>query len=188
MRTVVVLFLILTALLLLGASSRNIAPDAVSRATIWNSHVGALVLLQDGKVPPQDVDAQPFTWETKGILVFVWEEPLELEKLRIYVGDIGNNYEVRSYLGGRLDESGTLREPEGERTALVAADSRVVDQWIEVLFPEGTTADNIELWTLGPTVFYEVEIYVRGADATVVERLSWGRVKIGRGKGRLDRR
>ena len=51
---------IFALLFLGGAASRNIAPDAVTRATIWNSHEGALDVLGDGKVP-QDADARPFT-------------------------------------------------------------------------------------------------------------------------------
>ena len=172
------LLLILAALFFLGAAGRNIAPDAVSRATTWNSHEGDLVVLQDDRVPIQDQDARPFTWQAKGILVFAWEDPLQLEQLRIYVGAIGNNYQVRAYLGGRLDETGTLRDPEGVQTALVEENRRVVDQWVEIQFPAGTTADNIELWTLGPTIFYEVEIYVRGPDDTAIEKLSWGRIKM----------
>ena len=108
--------------------------------------------------------------------MFAWEEPLQLEKLRIYVGAIGNDYQVRTYLGGRLDETGTLREPEGVQTALIEENARAVDQWIEIYFPPDTMADNLELWTLGPTIFYEVEIYVR-PDATAVEKLSWGKIK-----------
>ena len=164
----------------LGAASRNIAPDAVTRATIWNSHEGDPDVLGDGKVP-QDADARPFTWKTKGILVFAWEEPRRLEKLRIYVGAIGNNYQVRAYLGGRLDETGTLREPEGVQTALIEENARAVNQWIEIYFPPDTTADNLELWTLGPTIFYEVEIYVHSPDVTAVERLRWGKIKADQG-------
>ena len=163
-----------------GASSRNITPDAVTRATIWNSHEGDLDVLGDGKVP-QDAGALPFTWKTKGILVFAWEEPLQLEKLRVYVGAIGNDYQVRAYLGGRLDETGTLREPEGVQTALIEENARAVNQWIEIYFPPDTMADNLELWTLGPTVFYEVEIHVRSPDGTGVEKLSWGKIKTGQG-------
>ena len=140
---------IVALLLFLGAASRNITPDAVTRATIWNSHEGDPDVLGDGKVP-QDADALPFTWKTKGILVFAWEEPLQLEKLRIYVGAIGNDYQVRTYLGGRLDETGTLREPEGVQTALIEENARAVGQWIEIYFPPDTMADNLELWTLGP--------------------------------------
>ncbi len=171
---------IFAVLFLSGAASRNITPDAETRATIWNSHEGELDFLGDGKVP-QDADALPFTWATKGVLVFAWEKPLRLEKLRIYIGTIGNNYQVRTYLGGRLDETGTLREPEGVQTALIEENARAVDQWIEIYFPPNTRADNLELWTLGPTVFYEVEIYVHSPDATAVKRLNWGKIKAGQG-------
>ena len=44
------------------------------------------------------------------------------------------------------------------QTALIEENARAVDQWIEIYFPSDTIADNLELWTLGPTVFYEVEI------------------------------
>ena len=178
---------IVALLFFLGAASHNIAPDAVTRATIWNSYEGHPDVLGDGKVP-QDADALPFTWKTKGILVFAWEKPLQLEKLRIYVGAIGNYYQVRAYLGGRLDETGTLREPEGVLTALIEEDARAVDQWIEIYFPPDTMADNLELWTLGPTVFYEVEIYVHSSDATAIERLSWGKIKTGQGSLSMPRK
>ena len=112
-------------------------------------------------------------------MVFAWEEPLQLEKLRIYVGAIGNDYQVRAYLGGRLDETGTLREPEGVQTALIEENTRAVDQWVEIYFSPDTMADNLELWALGPTVFYEVEIHVRSPDGTGVEKLSWGKIKRG---------
>ena len=162
---------------LLRADARNIAPDAVSRATIWNSHSGDLADLSDGKAPPVDADARPFVWGTKGILVFEWTDPLALDRVRIYVGEIGNNYQIRAYLGGRLDETGTLRDPEGKQTAFVEENARVVNQWLEISLPEGTLADNIELWSLGSTVFYEVEIYVHSADVTAVHPASWGQVK-----------
>jgi len=115
-------------LLITGAtfaiSGRNVAPDAVTRATTWNSHVGEFSTLSDGQIPSTDSAAPPFIWETKGILVFEWSEPVFLDSMRIYVGDVGNNYQVRAYLGGRLDETGTLREPEGQQTALLNIDDR----------------------------------------------------------------
>ncbi|MBT4098059.1 MAG: hypothetical protein HOE86_10470 [Gemmatimonadetes bacterium] len=168
-------------LLITGAtfaiSGRNVAPDAVTRATTWNSHVGEFSTLSDGQIPSTDSAAPPFIWETKGILVFEWSEPVFLDSMRIYVGDVGNNYQVRAYLGGRLDETGTLREPEGQQTALLNIDDRVVDQWVEVSFAAGTQADNIELWSLGPTVFYEVEILAPASDETSVRPLSWSQIK-----------
>ena len=49
----------------------------------------------------------------------------------------GNDYQVRAYLGGRLDETGTLREPEGVQTALIEENARAVDQWVEIHFSPG---------------------------------------------------
>ncbi len=161
---------------LLYAQSRNVLPDAVTRATEWNDHVGDLELLVDGKVPTLDDDALPFVWNTKGILVFEWPKELSLEQVRIFVGDVGNNYQVRAYRGGRLDESGGLREPEGEQTALVMEDRRLTNQWLEIPLPAGTAADNVELWTLGPTEFYEVEV-LAAASQTSIPSSSWARIK-----------
>ena len=168
--------LALSAFADLQGERRNIAPDAVSRATTWNTHAGALILLGDGRTPATTESARAFTWETKGILVFTWDRILPLEKVRIFVGQVGNNYQIRTYLGGHLQEDGALREPEGELTALVEENSRAVDQWIDIDLPPGTRADNLELWTLGPTVFYEVEIYTPLSD-TALPPLFWSRVK-----------
>ncbi|NKB70266.1 MAG: hypothetical protein GKR89_24615 [Candidatus Latescibacteria bacterium] len=167
----------LSAFALLQGESRNIGPDAISRATIWNTHSGSLELLNDGQAPPDNTSAEAFTWETKGILIFAWDRPLPVEKVRIFVGEIGNNYQLRTYLGGHLQEDGALREPEGEQTALVEENRRLINQWIEIDLPLGTWADNLELWTLGSTVFYEVEIYARLDEATALAPLSWGQVK-----------
>jgi hypothetical protein len=168
-------FCVAIAITSLHAAGRNIAPDALTRATTWNSHTGDLSLLADGRFPPQQ--AQPFVWQTKGILVFEWDEPQTIERVRLYVGQVGNNYQVRAYLGGRLDPTGTLRDPEGVQTALVEENSRLLDQWVEVLLPPGTRADNLELWNLGSTEFYEVEILVQADASTAVDRQSWGRLK-----------
>lgn len=164
----------LLAIPLLRAASRNIAPDAVSRATTWNRYEGDLATLHDGKVPPQE--SQPFAWKTKGVLVFAWPEVLPLEKVRLYVGEQGSNYQVRAFVGGVLDDTGSTRDPEGELTAMVDDHSRAANQWVEIPFPEGTLADNIELWSLGSAIFHEVEIQIRQPD-TAVQTLSWGRIK-----------
>ncbi|MSR82488.1 MAG: hypothetical protein EXS58_06125 [Candidatus Latescibacteria bacterium] len=158
----------------LQASSRNLAPDAVSRATTYNTYSGDLAALQDGKYPPQE--ATPFFWHTKGILTFEWQGELPLEKVGIFVGEIGNNFQLRAYRGGHLDETGTVREPEGERSTLLEENSRLTDQWVQIPFGEGVLADNLELRALGSVVIYEVEIYVRTGQ-TAVERLGWGQVK-----------
>ena len=158
---------------------RNAAVDAVTRATTWNTYDGDLAALVDGETPAEDPQARGFLWHGGGLLVFEWEEPLVLESVRAYVGAIGNDYEIHAYLGGRLDENGTLRDPEGTRTASAANHSRVTDAWTEVRFPPGTRADNIELLALGTIVFHEVEVRAGGGRATAVAIASWGRVKAG---------
>lgn len=163
----------------LTGDGRNVAVDAVTRATTWNTWEGDLASLVDGETPAEDPEARAFLWHGGGILVFEWEEPLVLESVRAYIGAIGNDYEVRAWLGGRLDETGAVREPEGLRTASAADHSRVTDAWTEVGFPPETRADNIELLALGTIVFHEVEVRAGGGRATAVELSAWGAVKAG---------
>ncbi|MCC7264603.1 MAG: hypothetical protein IT369_18980 [Candidatus Latescibacteria bacterium] len=169
---------LLAALSALRASSRNIAPDAVSRATVWSASEGDLSCLQDGKVPP-DPEARFFTWVSGGTWVFEWEEPLRLEKLRLYVGQPGGEYQIHAYLGGHLDPIIGVREPVGAGTASLEEKTGATDQWLEIAFPPGTMADNLQIKALGPAVLFEVEILVRADEASAVERLHWGQVKTG---------
>ena len=159
------------------AASRNISPDAVSRATTYNSSEGDVAWLSDGEVPPDNPDARAFIWHTKGILAFEWEESLPLERVRIRVGAVDNDYQIRTYLGGRLDESGVVRDPEGERTATLEEHSRTPNVWVEMELLDGTMADNLELRTFGPTDFFEVEIVVRSDVGTAMRGIIWGGVK-----------
>ena len=130
----------------LTGDGRNVAPDAVTRATTWNTWEGDLASLVDGQTPEGNPEARAFLWHGGGILVFEWEEPLVLESVRVYVGAIGNDYEVRAWLGGRLDENGTLREPAGTRTASVADHSRVTGGWTEVGFPPARGPTTSSCW------------------------------------------
>ena len=98
-------------------------------------------------------------------------------RVLFFLRDILNDYEVRAYVGGRRDENGTLREPEGRMTASAANHSRMTGGWTEVLFPPGTRADKIELVALGTIVFHEVEVRVGDGPVTAVELSGWGRVK-----------
>ncbi|MBT4608398.1 MAG: hypothetical protein HOM68_12430 [Gemmatimonadetes bacterium] len=184
---IMVLAVLLLTLPSITTAGRNVILDAVTRATTWNTYTGDLELLQDGEVPGEGVQPRALLWEGGGILVFEWDEPLALEKVRIYIGEIGNNYIVRAYLGGRLDEIGVIRVPEGLQTADVPDDSRKVSQWTQVSFPAGTMADNIEIVALGTIVFYEIEVHVLDPVATVIDpasndptsikTASWSRVK-----------
>lgn len=165
----------LLALLLPAEAGRNLAIDALTRATTWNEHEGDPAWLIDGLVPPE-AGARPFVWKSKGILVFTWDGISEIEAVRIRVGEIANDYQVRTFVGGRLEEEGAAREPPGAQTARVEDFSRVVDSWVEIEFPAGARADNLELRALGPAHFFEVEILA--AAATPVRGRSWAVVKL----------
>jgi len=163
------------ALSLAGAASRNVAPDAVTRATTWNEHQGQVAWLTDGLVPP-DGAAAPFVWPSKGLVALEWPQALDLVQVRVRVGTADSDFEVRSYLGGRLLEDGAARDPHGERTATVADDSGVADAWIVFDMPAGTRADNLELKTQGTTQIYEIEVLAE-VGGTAVEAASWAQVK-----------
>ena len=167
------------ALSILGAASRNVAPDAISRASTWNEHQGQVAWLTDGLVPTsEDQTAQPFVWSSKGMLAFEWNQVLAITQVRVYVGDADSDFEVRTYIGGQLSEDGATRDPQGERTATVADNSGAAHTWIVFDMPAGTQADNLELKTQGPTEIYEVEILTdSGPDATALRGDSWGRIK-----------
>jgi hypothetical protein len=154
----------------------NVAVDAVTRATTYHSHEGDVDVLTDGLVPDADEAAPAFFWNTQGILVFEWSVPLPLTRVRVYVGEIGNDYVITTFVGGRLDDAGTLREPQGLRTASVEEHSRATGGWIDSPLPEGTMADNIELLALGPIELYEVQIQVPAGE-TAVRALRWSELK-----------
>ncbi len=160
--------------LFLPAAARNLAVDALTRATSWNEHEGDPAWLTDGLVPPE-AGARPFSWKTKGILVFAWGEVVEVEDVRIRVGSIANDYQVRTFVGGHLQDEGAVRDPPGDQTARVEDFSRALDDWVEIELPPGTRADNLELRTLGPAHFFEVEILA--AAATPVRGRTWAAVK-----------
>ena len=167
------------ALSALDAASRNIAPDAVSRASTWNEHTGEVSWLTDGLVPTsQDQPAQPFVWSSKGMLAFEWDQVLPITQVRVCVGTADSDFEVRTYIGGHLSEDGSTRDPQGERTATVADDSGASNTWIVFDMPSGTQADNLELKTQGAAELYEVEILSdQGSTPTAVGHGTWGRIK-----------
>lgn len=172
-RTVALIGLLLTASLVLAAS-HNLAPDAVSRATTWNEHIGEVGWLTDGLQPP-DEEAQVFEWATKGVLAFAWDTVQPIDRVRIRVGDVANDYQLRAFVGGHLQDEGATREPPGEETARVQDTSRVLNGWQEIVLPEGTMADNLELRTFGPTRFFEIEILT--PENTAVTAVPWAAVK-----------
>ena len=165
----------LLVLLLPAEAGRNLAVDALTRATTWNEHEGDPVWLTDGLVPPQ-AGARPFVWNTKGILVFAWDEVVETAVVRIRVGEIANDYQVRTFVGGYLEDEGAARDPPGEQTARVEDYSRIVDGWVEIELPAGARADNLELRALGPAHFFEVEILATAS--TSVRGRSWAAAKL----------
>lgn len=159
----------------LQATSRNIAPDAISRATTWNTHEGDIQWITDGRVPPGDATA--FVWPSKGILVFEWDTVHRLDQVRIRLGEADSDFTLMTYIGGKLLDDGASRSPNGELTARLVDDSGASHQWIVMELPAGTYADNLELETRGSTEIYEIEVLAEGT-ATTVQGATWSRVKM----------
>ena len=170
---------IFALLFFLGAANRNITPDAVTRATIWNSHEGDPDVLGDGKVP-QDADALPFTWKTKGILVFAWEKPRQLEK----VADLRRRHRQR-LPSSHLSRRALRRDRHPARTQRSAnrpdrrecAGSRI--SGLRFISPPTLqpTTSNYGRWALRSSTKWRSTCTVR--TLPVVEKLSWGKIKTG---------
>ncbi|HID11600.1 MAG TPA: hypothetical protein EYP17_09925 [Candidatus Latescibacteria bacterium] len=157
------------------ATLRNVAPDAVTKATTYNPYEGDISVLTDGKYPGNDPNPASFRWLSKGILAVELPKPMELKEFRVYVGEEAGGYKVRAYLGGKLNSNGLGRSPEGELKAEVEDASYATDTWMALKFPPRTVADNLEFWTFGAAEFYEVQILAAYEEA--VEGSTWGNVK-----------
>ncbi len=156
------------------AEAANLAPDAMTRATTYHAHTGSVTHLVDGIVPPT-AGALPFEWNSEGVLVFDWGRVESLARIRLRIGAIANDYGVRTFIDGHLQDEGTTRDPEGELTASVTDVSRVVDDWQVITLPQGTTADNLELHSFGAVQLYEVEILT--ATGTAISPTPWVQIK-----------
>ena len=154
---------------------RNVAPDAVTRATTYNAYEGDISVLTDGEYPGNCPNPQSFTWLSKGILAIELPDSVELREFRVFVGEDAGSYKVRAYLGGKLNPEGVGRSPEGKLVAEVEDASYAKNSWVVMKFPPGTVADNMEFWDFGPAEFYEIQIIVASGEA--VEEKTWGRVK-----------
>ena len=171
--------LILFVLLASGvvwALGRNIAPDAVTKATEgYNKYTGELAYLTDGKYPGNDEEAGIFQWGNKGILVFELPEPVVILEVRIRVGEYAASYIGTFFLGAKLSADGQSRDPEGERKEEVENYDYVTHQWVSLKPETPVLADYVQLETMGGPEMYEVEILVE--DGTSVEPCSWGWIK-----------
>ncbi|MFA6109607.1 MAG: hypothetical protein WDA75_12645 [Candidatus Latescibacterota bacterium] len=164
----------------LGASPVNIAPDAVTSATLgYNPHEGELASLTDGLHPGNSQDAKAFVWPTKGNLVFQFEEVHPVAAVRLYIGGDAGWYMALAYQGARLGPSGQTETADAELVADAYDFEEQTNTWVELAFPSGTEADYIEVGTQSGAVIYEVEI-LSDDGTTAVAGTSWGRLKASR--------
>ena len=170
---------VLPVILAAGAAwtlGRNIAPDAVTKATEgYNLYTGELACLTDGRYPGNDDAPGILQWGNKGILVFELPEPVVISEVRLYVGDYAASYVATFFLGAKLGADGQSRDPEGELRGSVENYDYVTHQWVSLKPETPVLADYVQLETMGGPEMYEVEISVE--DGTAVQPSSWGRVK-----------
>ena len=172
--SIVMALLLATASVVIGGR-RNLMPDAVTRATTWNSSEGDIQALWDGEHPGNNASPKAFSWESKGILVIEFPEPVELSEFRAYMGEKSGSHTLSLYLGGRTKDDGGGRDPEGELMLVLDTPSFVTDGWMSLPLIEGIPIDNLELVTFGRSTFYEIELL--GPEGTSIERATWGMIK-----------
>ncbi len=152
---------------------RNVAPDAVTKATEgYNLYTGELATLTDEKYPDNDESPEIFQWGNKGILVFELAEPLAITEVRVRVGENAAPYIATFYFGAKLGAGGQARDPEGERKEIVENYEFRTHQWVSLKPESPVVADYVELETMNGPEMYEVEILI-----DPIQPSSWGLVK-----------
>ena len=170
------LCLILVTIGIVWAPTRNVAPDAVTKATQGsNVYWGELVYLTDGKYPGNDDSPGVFQWGNKGIVVFELPEPVPIVEIRVYVGENPASFIATFFLGTRLAADGLSHDPEGERKGYIENYGFLTHQWVSLKSEVSIVADYVELETIGGPEMYEVEILAE--DGTSVQLSSWGFIK-----------
>jgi hypothetical protein len=163
---------------------RNVAPDAVTKATEgYNLYTGELATLTDGKYPGNDESPGIFQWGNKGILVFELPEPMAISEVRVCVGENEAPYIVTFFLGAKLSADGQSQDPEGERKGIVENYEFRTHQWVSLKPESPIVADYVQLEVMNGPEMYEIEIWVED-ETTPVRPSSWGLVK-SRFKGNL---
>lgn len=161
-----------------AANLRNLAPDAITRATEgYNEHEGEIALLTDGRYPGNDDAAGAFVWPNKGNLTFALPRPEQVSRLRIYVGDDAGAYQATAYRGASYGDEGQTVVEGATVSARVTNFDFVTGDWVDLAFPAGTTTDYIELSTSQGAQFYEIEIWAEGQVITGIRPQTWGEVK-----------
>ena len=163
----------------LWATGTNIAPDAVTRATQgFNTYSGELTYLTDGLTPDNSEQPGVFAWPTKGNLVFQFEDPRLVAGVRLRIGTDAGSYAAIASLGAVFDSSGQTETTAGSFVADVYDTDFQADHWVELMFPDETLTDYIELMTESGAEIYEVEILSVGQVPSAIPAVSWGAVKI----------
>ena len=158
------------------ALTRNVAPDAVTKATEgYNTYTGELAYLTDGKVPQNDEAPGVFKWANKGFLIFELPYPVSISEVRINVGESSGPYTVTFFLGAKLSADGQTRSPEGVEQGYIANYDYATHQWVSLKPDTPIIADYVQLDTIGSPDIYEMEILAE--DNTSVQTTSWGWIR-----------
>ena len=157
------------------ARRADLTPDAVTRATTWNSYEGELSFLTDSETPENNPNAGVFTWPEKGIIVMEFPQATHIGQVRIYTGDNASSLQIGVYLGGRRMDDGGGRDPEGEQKFFHTFTDVGANEWFSHVFTEALEADNLEIHCSGRTDIYEIEI--NSPEGIGVESTIWSNVK-----------
>ena len=158
------------------ALTRNVAPDAITKATEgYNTYTGELAYLTDGKFPGNDDAPGIFKWDNKGFIIFELAQPVPISEVRINIGESAGPYTITFFLGAKLSEDGQTRNPEGEDQGYVLNYDQTPHQWVSLKPDVPIVADYMQLDTFGSPDIYEVEILAE--EGTSVQPASWGWIR-----------
>ena len=158
------------------ALTRNVAPDAITKATEgYNTYTGELAYLTDGKFPGNDDAPGIFKWNNKGFIIFELPDAVPVSEVRINIGEKAGPYTVIFFLGAKLSEDGQTRNPEGEDQGYAFNYDYATHQWVSLKPDAPIVADYVQLDTMGSPDIYEVEILAE--EGTSIQPASWGWIR-----------
>lgn len=157
-----------------AAWAQDLTVDAVTRATVLNPSTGDVAALTDGRLPDTDPTAPAFGWPVAGFLVVEWPQPVLVEQVRVYLGEM-DRYAVYGYLGGSFNDTGQrvgVQTPAYSREGLWPG---VEAGWFDMPIPAPVEIDNMGIQFTGGARIYEIQFV--GPHGTVIAPASLGEIK-----------
>jgi len=159
---------------LVPAVAQDLTVDVVTRATELNPRTGDVAALTDGRLPDTDPAAPAFGWPTAGFLVVEWPQPVQLAKIRLYLGEM-DRYAYYGYLGGTFNSTG---QRIGETVPVYTREGLwpgLATGWFDIDIAATAQIDNMGIQFTGGAVIYEIQFV--GPNGTLVRPSSLGLIK-----------